>query len=241
MRRIKSEFDLDVGWIRKGDSGSLVKILGENSVNYPKNRLQTEILERISKTNALGSQPLWDGYGDHNRRGPTRRPRQVQTHATHGNFFAHLVGQLSPDNIVEFGTAFGVSGMYFLSGIESAGTGRLLTFEPNEVWAEIADANLSSISSKYSLTNGTFEENIGDKLDDGAFIDLAFIDAIHVKEFVDSQLEIVLNRSRPGTVVLIDDINFSKSMQVCWQEISNQERFLSSASLGTRVGIVELS
>ena len=81
--------------------------------------------------------------------------------------------------MVEFGTAFGVSGMYWLSGLESNNFGELLTFDPNEVWAEIARKNLSGISNRFQLVNGTFEDNIDAYLGSDRQIDMAFIDVIH--------------------------------------------------------------
>ena len=100
-----------------------------------------------------------------------------------GRFFSWLVTNRRPSVIVEFGTAFGVSGMYWLFGLESNGGGTLLTFEPNDVWARIAEANLVAIGRRFELTVGTFEENIDRNLSPGERIDIAFIDAIHTSEF----------------------------------------------------------
>jgi predicted O-methyltransferase YrrM len=70
---------------------------------------------------------------------------------------------------------------------------------------------------------------------------LAFIDAIHTQEFVLPQLEIVLKHSRPGTIIVLDDINFSKDMEACWQKVSHDSRFRSAVTVGDRVGIVEVN
>jgi predicted O-methyltransferase YrrM len=99
-----------------------------------------------------------------------------------------LTRRLKPEIVVEFGAAFGVSGMHWLSGLRANAGGRLFTFEPNEVWAELARVNLERIHHPFELTVGTFEDNIavlGDQL-----IDLAFIDAIHTSEFVLPQFDL---------------------------------------------------
>jgi len=158
-----------------------------------------------------------------------------------GNLYTFLVQALQPNIIVEFGTAFGVSGMYFLAGIESNHKGQLLTFEPNDVWRNLAVRNLSRISDRFQSTAGTFEENIDKVLPQGQSIDLAFIDAIHTKEFVIPQLEIVMARSSDKAIIILDDINFSASMRECWETVSNDSRFLASAALDERVGILELN
>lgn len=131
--------------------------------------------------------------------------------------------------------------MYFLAGLSENDAGRLLGFEPNAEWAEIARRNLRAVSDRFELTVGTFEDTIDDVLPASERIDLAFIDAIHTPEFVVPQLEMVLERSRSGTVVLLDDVNFSPEMQACWQSIASDRRFAASGTLGGRVGIVEVA
>src|SRR5690606_35868607 len=111
-----------------------------------------------------------------NDRGATRIPNDVRTNRLMGEFYSYLVQRAQPEIIVEFGAAFGVSGMYFLSGLETYSGGKLISFEPNVVWAEMARSNLSKISDKHELVSGTFEENIGRVLPSNKRIDLAFID-----------------------------------------------------------------
>jgi predicted O-methyltransferase YrrM len=89
------------------------------------------------------------------------------------------------------------------------------------------------------LTVGTFEENIDSLIDGKQVIDLAFIDAIHTKAFVKTQLEIVLARAAKDSIIIFDDIDFSEDMAECWREVAADERFVASLQLGNRVGIVE--
>jgi len=96
------------------------------------------------------------------------------------------------------------------------------------------------ISNRFKLTIGTFKENIHKHLKDNQKIDVAFIDAIHTSEFVLPQLEFVIARSGPKAIIILDDINFSDDMQQCWQKVAADKRFSASATLGNRVGIVEL-
>jgi predicted O-methyltransferase YrrM len=164
---------------------------------------RSEEIERLAaETNELGPQPLWSGYGEHSAGRQVRIPNVVRTKREMGNFYTYLVRQRRPDLVVEFGTAFGVSGMYFLAGLEANGHGRLMTFEPNESWA---------------------------------------IDAIHTKAFVNAQLNIVLAKARPGAIIILDDISFSADMKQCWADVSHDARYAAAASIGSRVGIVELA
>lgn len=232
--------EIPVRWVRKDEDSWLARHLGGDSLQLKRGALSAQIESLAQETNRLGAQPLWEGYQENNLGGATREPDNVRTAPAIGNFYSHLVQQRRPQTIVEFGTAFGVSGMYFLAGLKANGAGRLLTFEPNEIWAGLAQKNLSRISDRFQLTVGTFEEHIDRVLPAGEKIDLAFIDAIHTKEFVLPQLELVLERCSAKALIILDDLEFSDSMRECWQEVSTDSRFSASAVLCRGVGIVEL-
>ncbi|GAX37792.1 O-methyltransferase [Nodularia sp. NIES-3585] len=232
---------IPVTWIRKNDYSWLSQQFIKDFIKPEKTAFSTKIENLAQDTNKLGPQPLWEGYASNNIAGSTRMPNNVRTSATMGNIYTYLVQKRQPSIIVEFGTAFGVSGMYFLAGLELNHKGKLLTFEPNEVWRNIAQKNLLQISEKFSSIAGTFEENIDNVLPQGESIDMAFIDAIHTKEFVMSQLEIVLARCSNKAIIILDDINFSDNMNECWQEISVDDRFSCSVELSKRVGILEVA
>ncbi len=231
--------EIAVQWTRRGEHSRLARHLGRHSVRPPVGASCTVIESIAQETNRLGPQPLWSGYEGHNIGGATRMPDVVRTAASMGALYTSLVQALRPHVVVEFGTAFGVSGMYFLAGLEANQHGRLLTFEPNEVWRNAALRNLARIGDRFDSVLGTFEDRIDAVLPEGQRIDLAFIDAIHTPEFVQPQLELVVSRSADGAVIVIDDINFSGEMRACWQRIAEDGRFVSSAALGERVGILE--
>ncbi len=225
-------------WIQRDDRSWLAQNFGSDFVKPPIGKLASLIEKRAIITNEQGEQPLWDGYKGATK--STRSSNQVRTQPTMGNLFTHLVQRKRAENVIEFGTAFGVSGMYFLAGLKANNFGQLLTFDPNDVWAKLANENLKQIGHPYQLTIGTFEENIEKVLPQDQHIDVAFLDAIHTQEFVLPQLEIVLKYSKPGTIVILDDINFSKDMEECWRKVANDSRFRSAVTVGDRVGIVEL-
>lgn len=234
-----TQAEIAIRWIRRGEHSRLARHLGRHAVRSPAPTSSALIESLAEATNRLGQQPLWDGYEGHNTGGATRTPDVVRTAATMGALYTSLVQALRPHVVVEFGTAFGVSGMYFLAGLEANQHGRLLTFEPNEVWRRAALGNLARIGDRFESVLGTFEEHIDTVLPQDQRIDLAFIDAIHTPAFVLPQLELVFERSAEGAVIIIDDINFSGEMRACWQRIAEDRRFASSAALGERVGILE--
>lgn len=107
---------------------------------------------------------LYEGYKDYRIKGinyenAKRNIYEVSIDEKMGNFFCWLVLKRNPSLIIEVGTAFGVSGMYFISGLKQTAKGILFTFEVNKEWACLAEKNLESIGSRFKLIVGKFEEN----------------------------------------------------------------------------------
>ena len=234
--RIIKNRGIEINWILK-KPGSVLAQKFDQKILRPRIDQTTRRIESLSDaTNNLGKQPLWGGYKKENE---TRLPDRVRTHWLMGPLYSEIIRQFKPETVVEFGTAFGVSGMYWLNGLEANQKGQLFTYEPNVVWAKIAEKNMASVSNRFTLTHGTFEDHAEVTLKNTKGIDIAFIDAIHTREFVEPQLEIVLKHCADHAIILLDDINFSKEMSALWDEVSRDERFIATASLGNRVGIVE--
>jgi len=207
----------------------------------PAHPLHRLIEERERVTEAAGPRPLWSGYKGvrnypHSTEG-TRTPSQVRTAEATGRWYTWLAQQRTAPTIVEFGTAFGVSGMYWLSGV---GDGHLYTFEPNADWAALARENLAAVSDRFTLTNDIFETT-GPRILAPQSVDIAFVDAIHTSEFVQRQYDVLKPLMKPGGLILFDDISFSRDMSACWRRISKGPGLAGSLTLGRRVGMVELA
>ncbi|MCI0428972.1 MAG: class I SAM-dependent methyltransferase [Rhodospirillales bacterium] len=226
-------------------SGWLMHNLREPRFSPPKPIDADRIEARAVATERMGAKPLWEGYAavtnyPRATAESRRRSDEVRSSSSAGRLFAWLAAHRVAPLIVEFGTAFGVSGMYWLAGLKRDPKGRLLTFEPNALWAEIARENLAAISPQFDLVTGTFEECIDSSLLPGQRIDIAFVDAIHTSECVLREFEILLPRMTAGGLILFDDIGFSADMESCWHAIARDPRVVASATFGGRLGIVEL-
>lgn len=229
--------DKPVRFVKKG---GLFAELGDD-FTPPALPVHERIEQRARLTNQAGPRPLWEGYQAVRNypRATTgeRAPNEVRTAAGTGLWFTWLASARRNPTVVEFGTAFGVSGMYWLAGI---GDGHLYTFEPNGDWAALARQNLEAISPNFTLTVDTFESAGPLSVGAGA-VDIAFIDAIHTSDFVKRQFEILTPLMKPGGVVLFDDIRFSPDMQACWREIARTPGLVASLTLDARVGVIELA
>ena len=169
----------------------------------------------------------------------SRSSDEVRSALWAGDLYAHLAQRKRPKVVIEFGSAFGVSGMYWIAGLEAAGTGHLYSFEVNPKWAEIAGNNMRAIGNRFTLTVGVFEEQV-DSVIGGKPIDIAFVDGVHKGDFIKAQWEIIKARLAPGAVVLFDDIDFATGgMYEGWQDIWQSAGVVAACELRGHTGVVE--
>jgi predicted O-methyltransferase YrrM len=242
LRRLRAPTTLTCTHDKRDPDAWLTKHLPEGRWTPPPCKDASQILAQLRRMDARGKQPLWEGYqalGSYQRTDTTRTATEVSTFGPLGHAFAWLARERRPAMLVEVGTAFGLSGMYWLSGMEEIGEGHLLTFEPNELWAKQAQENLQCISERFTAVTGTFEEHIDRALPQGTTIDMALIDAIHTTAFVIPQFDAIAQRASAGALVIIDDIDFSDDMRSCWRQLTLDPRVRAAVSLG-RAGILEL-
>jgi predicted O-methyltransferase YrrM len=225
----------------KVGAGRLSRALPEGDFVPPSSSNSSIIAARIDATEReAGEQPIWEGYDNAATR-PTRRPHTVSTRPAVGALYTHLVRTFCPEVLVEIGTAFGVSGMYWLAGLEENDTGHLYTFDPNERWRAFALANLSAIGHRYVSTLGTFEDHYSKVLPSDVPVDLCFIDGIHKSTFVMPQVGMLKARMRAGSIIVLDDIHFNDDMAACWNDLAVRDDVVCSLQLGSRVGILEFA
>ena len=208
----------------------------QKTSSVPKARKKLLIEDLAWRTEQQGEKPLAPEYA---QPGASRRPFQVRSSPVMGDVFAWLAERRRPQVIVEFGSAFGFSGMYWLTGLEAAGVGHLYSFEINPIWAEIARFNLSAISTRFTLTEGAFEEHV-DKVVPRP-IDIAFVDGIHTYEWVMQQYAILKKRMAPKALLLFDDIDFATGrMRECWEDLASDKDVVAACELNHHVGVIEL-
>ncbi len=249
VRRVLPQPRLPLSWVLKEPTTWLAQNLPHDSI-----KIQTTEQHRVfevtaAQINRRGAQPLWDGYRAAYEKDSSvpwatasmeRLPDQVRTQPQMGRLFALLAERRKPDLIIEVGTAFGVSAMYWASGLQRAGRGKLITFDPNPTWHHIAVGHLNSFGALVEPVLGTFEDEIDARLN-GQKVALAFVDAIHTDAFVSAQIDMLLDRAEPGVIIVLDDISFSDDMKKCWIKWANDKRVSASVSVANRVGIIEFA
>jgi predicted O-methyltransferase YrrM len=232
--------EVEASWIRAAGSSWIAQHVQAPVTKCPAPKLMPVIELLAAMTQRRGRFPIWNGYGtsDVKSGDRLRAPNDVRIAHRIAVFLAHLARQARPRLIVEIGTAFGVSGMYWASALEEIGAGELVTFEPNSTWRQIAELNIAAISPRARLIDGTFEDRVEAAGIAAGSIDILSIDAIHTPEAVASQLRIAAPFLGEKAVILVDDIRFSAEMYEYWRAISAAPSVEGSLEIESRLGVI---
>ena len=153
----------------------------------------------------------------------------------YGVLLSNMAAEFGGELIVEFGTAFGISTMYMAASCPDA---RVNTIEGCTETSEIALMNFSEAGfSNISLFNRSFDDALDDVIVPGNSPGMVFIDGNHRKEPVLRYFSKLAEISDSNTVIIIDDINYSKEMSEAWDEIRRFEKVSVTVDI-CRMGIV---
>jgi len=172
------------------------------------------------------------------------RLKAASTNSKQGLWLAKLAMHVTANaeghiNVLELGTAAGISGMYLLAGIAPKGEGRLISFEGSPELAKLAEGYLRDFVSQNTLHNIDFEIIVGnfDNTLEGYIKDhnqpihLAFIDGNHREDATIHYHELVRNVMGGRGVIVHDDISWSANMTRAWQHIQQIEGAGKTAEL----------
>ena len=153
----------------------------------------------------------------------------------YGKLLANMASEFGGPLIVEFGTSFGISTMYMAA---SCGETTVISMEGSPAAAEIAVKNFKEAGlNNIRLIEGLFEESIPDIINQGIRPGLIFIDGDHSKKPLLANFEKMAEISDNNTVIIIDDINYSREMAEAWNEIKQYGKVTLTLDI-FRMGIV---
>jgi predicted O-methyltransferase YrrM len=153
----------------------------------------------------------------------------------YGILLANMAAEFGKPLIVEFGTSFGISTMYMAASCTEAS---VLTMEGCPATAEIAGKNFEEAGLKnIKLLVGPFLENLTEIINEKIKPGLVFLDGNHRKKPVLDYFEKIADISDNNTVLIIDDINYSREMKEAWKEIKENEKVSLTVDI-FRMGIV---
>lgn len=140
-----------------------------------------------------------------------------------------IVNHYEPGRILELGTSLGISASYLSLGNEKA---ELITLEGSPAIAEKAKQNFVKLGlNNVHLKTGNFDELLPVLLNGDKDWDLVFVDGNHRKEPTLRYFEWVMARVNSGSIIIFDDIHWSKEMESAWEQIGRDPRVRCSLDL----------
>lgn len=139
--------------------------------------------------------------------------------AAQARLLHRLVCYFAPTTVLELGSSLGISTCYMAAALPTQS--KLHTIEGAAPVAALAQAHIEQLgySQQVHLTEGLFDEVMPALLPTLNAVDLAYIDGNHryapTVDYVKQLLPYLHNNS----VVILDDIYWSKEMQQAWQQV----------------------
>ncbi len=131
-----------------------------------------------------------------------------------------MVRHYQPKTMVELGTSFGITSAYLATGKPDA---KLYTLEGASSIENQARLNFEAMSlHQIELIQGDFSVTLPRLLEQCGNIDFAFIDGNHRLQPTLDYFEQLLKKSTPSTLLVFDDIHWSKEMEAAWKIIQNR-------------------
>lgn len=153
----------------------------------------------------------------------------------YGELLSNMAAEFGKPLIIELGTSLGISTMYMAA---SSADATVCTIEGCPGIAEIARQNFNEAEfDNIRLLEGPFDEVLQSLSTTGSKPGLVFIDGHHRKEPVMKYFNQIAELSDSNTVVIIDDINYSKEMAEAWDEIKLNRKVKVSIDI-FRMGIL---
>jgi len=197
---------------------------GENHIEYRiVNRLRKElvILSRFIKRKDMGARSR-DYLSDQRFVRVRDVVRRSSVSVRKGEFLFRLTQNCNPATILELGTSFGISTMYFAL---AAPQSRIITIEGCIDSAKVARENFERGGlHNISILMGPFDDMLGPAIEQITTPDIVFFDGNHKKEPTLRYFNICLQHIHPGTVFIFDDIHWSEEMGEAWDIIRSNPK-----------------
>lgn len=174
------------------------------------------------------------GAGSRKFKGNTRKIRDIALHGIskkkHAELLFRIVNHFQPKTIIELGTSIGITAMYLAE--PNRNSSRVFTFEGSPELCQFAKHQFDRNNFKnIDVIEGNFENTLPHFLKTIDLIDFVFIDGHHTKNATIHYFNQLLQKSNHNTVMVFDDINWSKGMQEAWQEIRTNAQVKISIDL----------
>jgi predicted O-methyltransferase YrrM len=142
---------------------------------------------------------------------------------------ARIAGHYQPALILELGTSLGISSAYLARGNPAA---RVITVEGSVSLATEARKNLQALGlGRVEVRTGEFDQLLPDLVGYLPSLDLVFVDGNHRKDPTLRYFHLLLPHMASRSIMVFDDIHWSKEMEQAWSAISRDSRICLSIDL----------
>lgn len=161
------------------------------------------------------------GAGSHVEKGRSRKVKAIAASSLITPRFGELLFKLcqlvQPATILEMGTSLGISAAYLAKGAPQA---KVITLEGSAAIANIARNQWKSLQiNNISGFTGEFSSTLPQALAELDQVDLAFIDGNHRLQPTLDYFEQLKPKLHSGSIVIFDDIYWSREMAQAWKTI----------------------
>lgn len=140
-----------------------------------------------------------------------------------------IVQYYKPNIILELGTSLGISSAYMAAANLNAA---VVTIEGAPTIAKAAKENHEYLGlNNTRVLTGRFDDILPTVLQQLDSIDLAFIDGNHRFDPTVEYFTKVMLRTTPNSILIFDDIHWSKEMENAWEAIRHHEAVRASIDL----------
>lgn len=138
----------------------------------------------------------------------------------YGQLLFRMVNHYSPGTILELGTSLGITTAYLSSAKKKAS---VITMEGASGVADLAQENFRKLHlDNIRMVKGNFDDTLPATIAAAGKIDLAFIDGNHRYEPTLRYYRELLPALHENSILIFDDIHWSREMEQAWDEIRQQ-------------------
>ena len=149
-----------------------------------------------------------------------------------GRLLFKLIAEFKPKCCLELGTSLGISASYQVLALKSNGQGKFVTIEGSQSIAKIAEQTLEELAyTNFAVHVGKFKDVLPYILPSIGTVDFVFIDGHHDKFATKEYFETIFPYLSEKSIVIFDDIDWSKGMGEFWDEMNHDSRVKFSFDL----------
>ncbi|HPD95256.1 MAG: class I SAM-dependent methyltransferase [Bacteroidales bacterium] len=146
-----------------------------------------------------------------------------------GRLLYRLVSHVKPATVLELGTSVGISSIYMALADSNA---QIHTIEGNETILDLASNRFRQLGLNNIKTySGEFDVTLPKLLSKLQTIDFVFIDGDHKGDSLLRYIQLIQPKLTKDSVVVIDDIRWSRDMERAWNKIRSSNDVTLSLDL----------